>query len=342
MDKLLKHYYDVRDPGSFGGIGRLYRQLKQYGLTYDKVKELLGTQNAYTIHKDRRIRFPRNRVIAYSKDYQWMADLVFLPKLAKDNDGYRYIMVVIDVFSKYVWVRPTKTKQEQEMKRAWDSIFDEGRIPIHLQTDRGGEFDNEYMRDYFDGKGINYFTTQNSSFKCSVVERVNRTIKSRMFRYFTAKNTHRYVDIIHKLIDGYNNSYHRSIKMTPNQACEIEPSIVFNNLYGRLPRQRKPDLQEGDTVRMALDKSPFEKTYESTFSDNVMNVKETHQAQRLPLYSIKEKDGPLRKRRYYKQELQKVADPEIEEILDTRRRNRKQEYLVKYTNQPTTAWVTKI
>ena len=130
--------------------------------------------------------------------------------------------------------------------------------------------------------------------------------------------------------------------MTPKQACEADPSIVFNNLYGRLPRQRTPDLQKGDTVRVALDKSPFEKTYESTFSNNVMNVKETHQAQRLPLYSIKEKDGPLHKKRYYKQELQKVAEPQIEEILETRRRNRKQEYLVKYTNQPTTAWVTKI
>ena len=130
--------------------------------------------------------------------------------------------------------------------------------------------------------------------------------------------------------------------MTPNQACEADPSIVFNNLYGRLPRQRKPDLQEGDTVRIALEKSPFEKVYESTFSDNIMNVKATHLAQRLPLYSIKEKDGPLLKRRYYKQELQKVAEPEIEEILETRRRNGKQEYLVKYRNQPTTAWVTKI
>ena len=98
MDKLLKHYYNVRDPGSFGGIGRLYRQLKQYGFTYDKVKELLGTQNAYTIHKDRRKRFPRNRVIAYSKDYQWMADLVFLPKLAKYNDDIVTLWLLLTCF----------------------------------------------------------------------------------------------------------------------------------------------------------------------------------------------------------------------------------------------------
>jgi transposase InsO family protein len=305
MDRSLlaeKVYTDPSNPGSFGGQDRLYRQLKKYGFTRQDVSNFLKLQDVYTLHKDRRIKFPRNRVFAYSKDFQWMADLVDLSKYSRQNHGYKYILVVIDVFTKYLWARCLKTKQPLEMKRAWESIFEDDRKPLRLQTDRGGEFDSAYMKQYYKEKNITYFTSWNPTFKCSVVERVNRTIKSRMFRYFTLKKTHEYVHVLQKIVTAYNNSYHRSIKMTPNEACDADPKVVFKNLYGKIPKT-KAKLAPGDVVRVAYDKKAFDKSYETTFSRDLGHISGIN-TQPLPMYLLKDSSGTSLKRRFYDAELQ--------------------------------------
>ena len=122
-------------------------------------------------------------------DSLWEADLAFVRDVAKENDRVNYLHVVIDVLSKYVWVRPMKNKT------APDSILSEGRKPEKLRTDKGTEFLNESFQKYLKKKNIQFYTANNEP-KASVVEPVNRTLKSKLYCYFTEVNSLCYTDVL--------------------------------------------------------------------------------------------------------------------------------------------------
>ena len=119
---------------------------------------------------------------ALETDSLWEADLAFVQDVAKENDGVNYLLVVIDVFSKYVLVRPMKNKTARSLLEAFDSVLPEGRKPEKLRTYKGTEFLNESFQQYLKKKNIHFYTANNEP-KTSVVERVNRTLKSKLYRY---------------------------------------------------------------------------------------------------------------------------------------------------------------
>ena len=106
-------------------------------------------------------------------DSLWEADLAFAQDVVKENDGVNYLLVVIDVLSKYVWVRLRKNKTACSLLEAFDSILSEGRKPEKLRTDKGTEFVNKSYKQYLKKKGIQFYTANNEP-KASVVERVNQ------------------------------------------------------------------------------------------------------------------------------------------------------------------------
>ena len=148
------------------------------------------------------------------------------------NKGFKYIVMVIDVFSKYGWAMPLKNKSADETVRAFTEIWDsEQKPPKFLWTDKGKEFDNKKFRKLLVENNIHLYWTKNEE-KSSVVERWNRTIKNKMWKYFTKNRTGVYIDVLPEIIEKYNNTYHHSIKCTPSDARK--PSIyqhVFNALY---------------------------------------------------------------------------------------------------------------
>ena len=103
---------------------------------------------------------------------------------SRQNNGYRFILTVIDCFSKYAFALPLKNKSGSEVKSALQRIIEE-RKPEKLQTDRGKEFINSSVQNYLKENDIQFFTTFNTLFKCAIVERFNRTLKAKMFKYFT-------------------------------------------------------------------------------------------------------------------------------------------------------------
>lgn len=354
MDSILKEvYYNPRNPGSFGGVQRLLREVqKKTGFSRKEVEVFLTQQNTYTLHKDRRWRFPRNKVIALFKDEQWQADLAEMPQ----DKGYRYILVVIDVFTKYVWAVPLKRKDPESVREGFKHIFKDRRIPCKLQTDKGKEFDNKVMRPFYEKHNILYFTSTNKTYKCSVVERLNRTLKGRMYRYFTSIGKRQWIDKLHDFVDSYNNSYHTSIKMTPVEASESDNAEVFRNLYGvdsindlrkkeENTRKKQKKIAIGSTVRVAYDRDAFDKGYFSTFTDAIGKVYKQSQ-QGIPMYFLKDYSGETVPRRFYRQELQPIPEPtyRIEKILKTRVKDGKKQYYVKWLNYPSSdnSWVDAI
>jgi transposase InsO family protein len=120
-------------------------------------------------------------------DEQWQLDLADVSKLKKDNDGYTFLLCAIDVLSKYAWVVPIHQKTGKEMMRTLRQIFKDERRPVRMQSDQGKQFTNRELRQAF--KSIHFFTTRNTETKASIVERFHRTLKARMWRYFTKQKT---------------------------------------------------------------------------------------------------------------------------------------------------------
>ncbi|CAP34049.2 Protein CBG15913 [Caenorhabditis briggsae] len=149
---------------------------------------------------------------------------------AEENNNFKYLLTVIDSFSKNAWVVPLKTKTGKETASALQSIF-KSRKPQKMQTDNGKEYYNQEMKALFKSFDIKHFSTYSDK-KASIIERFNRTLKEKMWKMFTHQGNHKWTDILDKLVQGYNNHYHRSIKMTPIEASKKEnEDQVHENLF---------------------------------------------------------------------------------------------------------------
>ena len=123
------------------------------------------------------------------------------------NKGYKFLLTCIDVFLKFAWVIPLNNKSGESLVNGFQSMLNTGRSPEKLQTDKGTEFLNCNFQSFLKEKNIHVFTT-NGELKASVVECFNCTLKTRMWKYFTAKNTRVYINILQDIVQEYNNSYH--------------------------------------------------------------------------------------------------------------------------------------
>ena len=140
-DYLKTIYHDPKHPAGFAGPQKLYKVVKDEG-TFDigmhKIRKFLHNQESYSLHKPVRRRFRRNHVVSAGKDDLWMADLIDMVKYADWNKGFKYILLVIDTFSKYVWLQPLKYKTGEEVASAFQKILDTSkRTPTKLITDKG-------------------------------------------------------------------------------------------------------------------------------------------------------------------------------------------------------------
>ena len=120
---LEKLYYEWHRPSALGGVEKLYRAARHYGLKRSQVIHWLQQQPGSTLHKPARKTFPRNKVFVNGLDEQWQCDLCDLTSLSKWNRGYKYILTCIDVLSKHAWVVAIKTKTGSALVAAFTKIF---------------------------------------------------------------------------------------------------------------------------------------------------------------------------------------------------------------------------
>ena len=303
MDEYLTQvYYNPKRSGGLGGVERLYRDVKKegkYDISRAQLKKWLMKQNTYTLHKPARRHYKRNRVIVGGIDELWQMDLADMQAIATENDGYRYLLVCIDVFSKFVWVIPLKTKTGPALVTAFKKILESGRKSV----------------------------------------RVIRTLKTRMWRYFTAKKTMRYIDVLQDLVDSYNKSKHRSIQKKPINVTQKNEREVWHTLYGEHEKKGpvKYKFEIGDQVRISKMKRTFEKGYLPNFSKEIFTV--SQQIPRdPPVYKLKDYDQEELSGTFYNEELQKVIKEddvyEVEKILKSRGKGKNKEVFVKWLGYP--------
>jgi len=185
--------------------------------------------------------------------------------------------------------------------------------------------------------------SENDDVKAALVERFNRTIKDRMYKYFTANNTYRWIDVLPKLIENYNNTIHRTIKMKPIDVKEKDLLKLKSILY---PQEKaKPmQLDVGDHVRISESKTPFRKGYLPNWSIEIYKIITKYKRTR-PVYEIADFNGVKLHGKFYAEELVKTEVPDefhIEKIIRAKKeRNGKMKYLVKWVGYDSTynSWI---
>ena len=172
---------------------------------------------------------------------------------------------------------PIKDKTGKLITDAFQKIVKtSGRRPKILWVDQGPEFYNRVFRGWLEENDVEMYSIYNDG-KTVVVERFNLTMKERMWRYFSANNTHRYYDILDTLISSYNAKYHRSIKMSPKDASlKKNESKVYKSLYGILSALEppQPKFKVGDNVRISKKNSMFEKGYTPRWTTEIFKIYE--------------------------------------------------------------------
>jgi len=196
----------------------LYKRIQALnllGISWPSVMEYLNKDMVHQTHQCIQRLKVQKPVIALSKLDRLEVDLINMSEWAGTNNSRRYTVRIIDCFSKYAWLLPITQKKTEKVLEVLGPFLKE-HTPKVLQSDNGGEFTNASMKELLDNLRIKHITSL--PYKPSSngqVERFNRTIKGMIMPYMAASNSCRYLDVLPKIVENYNNTYHTTIKSTP-------------------------------------------------------------------------------------------------------------------------------
>lgn len=347
MEKLRERYYNPSKTTSFGGVNRFLQGVKSKHKS-EKLEHFLKGERAYTLHRPKRVNFPTRAVLVFKPTWQYQADLVDLGSIKQYNDGFRYILNCIDCFSRMAFSRPQKSKTASETAKSFKDILETSNlIPRKLQTDRDQAFYGKQFKTMLKDYGIQLFSVH-TPIKAALVERYNRTLLTKLFRYLTHKGDYRWVDVLPTLVNTYNRTKHRSIGMAPIEVSEKNRSEVFRNIHNRkyIPSKGrgKTRLQIGDYVRLSRLKDKFEKGYTQTWSDEIFQIHSIKKG--MPdVFTLIDLNGVLIAGSVYFEELQKINYSGDDEIFAIDRiieeRGRKVKVRWKGYNKDFDSWIDR-
>jgi predicted Fe-Mo cluster-binding NifX family protein len=204
---------------------------------------------------------------------------------------------MIDVFCKKTWAIALKVKSAEAVINAMKIIFKD-RTPKYLQSDKGWEFINSKVQNFLKDHGIKFYTANNPDVKAAVIECFNKTLKNKMYKYFTHASTLNYVDVLDDLIHSYNNTIHSAINMAPNDVSKDIELLDDEYLYSGRGRYKKYVTKGnvrysiGDRVRITREKFHFEQCYRSNWSRVIFTIHDVVRS--IPTrYKIKDLNGEI-------------------------------------------------
>ena len=188
----------------------------------EQVKNILKRIEAYSVQKPARRHFRRNRVLVSGMNEQFDGDLASMENVASYNSGIKFLLVLVDVFSRFLIIRSLKDKKSSTVVNALKNVFTKSNIqkPRTIRFDKGREFMGE-VKKYLQKEHIQVFYTQNSQIKSNYAEIVIKTIKRKIYAYFMEKQTYRYIDVLQDLVKSYNDTPHSSLGgVTPSSVTK--------------------------------------------------------------------------------------------------------------------------
>lgn len=258
---------------------------------------------AKELHKSSRKNFYTRPVVLKGINDLYQGDLVEMLDFSRVNSGFKYIMTIINCFTKFAFAVPLKTKTGLEVAKALSPILSKQPMK-HFQTDNGTEWYNTNVRSLLKEYKINHYSTFSDK-KASIVERFNRTLKQNMWRAFSAQGSFKWLKLLPTVVDKYNKSVHRTIGLKPKDVNKNNEKLVLTNiLNNRKIKYFKPKFKVGDAVRISRIKKDFTKGYWPQWSNEIYIV---HKVQpTVPVtYLLKDNRGEIIKGGFYQEELNK-------------------------------------
>ena len=291
-------------------------------------------QLADELHKPIIRKFKKRKVYSAFKDNIWGVDLADM-QLSKYNKGIRFLLCVIDIFSKYAWVVPLKDKKGISIIKAFQSILKQSnRKPNKIWVDKGSEFYNAYLKNWLRDNDIVMYSAHNEG-KYVVAERFIRTLKSKIYKYMTSISKNVYIDKLDDIVDEYNNTYHTTIRM---KLIDVKDNTYIN--ADKEINNKDPKFKVGDHVRTSKYKNIFAKVYMPNWSEEVFVIKTVKNT--VPwTYVINDLTGEEITGTFYEKELQKTNQEEfrIEKVI--RQKGDKLYIKWKVYNNSFNSWIDK-
>ena len=343
-DYLKSIYFDPTKPSSFTSPEKLYRYVKKEGkhnVSKYRIRKWLDQQEPYSLQKVN--RKPKTTPIVVSGiDDQWSADLMDMSKFSDENNGVKYVLVAIDTFSKYLYLRPLTDKTGKSVAEAFQDIFAQGRVPNRLRTDKGQEFRARVVRDLMAQNNVKQLFAENET-KAAISERAIKTIKARIYRFLMHKNSHVYLPELQDFANSYNHTVHSTIGTEPASVSKAkEDEVRLATYYSRPRAQEKRQefkFKKGDKVRISHLRNKFTREYDQRWTGEVFTIDQRFHRGSKAIYKLKDYYSEPISGSFYGSELSSAnidADSlfKIERVVRERGRGKNKEYFVKWLYWP--------
>ena len=334
---LKEVYHNPELSVSFGSPQTVYKYAKENGhhIPLKKIKHWLSQDEVYTSHRKVVRKFKRPRVIANKKYVYIATDTANISRFKKSNDGFAYILVLVDILSRFMYTTALKSLKGAEVKSVLENLLPKGCK--YIWSDGGTEYHNKEVKPYLKSRKIKLYTTGHET-KSSMAERAIKTLKSRIFKYFSHKQTHKWYTVLETVTKAYNSSYHRIIKCSPNEAIAMSDSDLWRRQY--IDTKINLDVKKfkfnvGDQVKISILGDKFSRGFDYNWTGEYFQIISRKYSQGIPMYNIKSYDNEEIRGSFFEEELQKTNfnndhEFKIEKIIRRRKRQGVKEVLVKW------------
>ena len=348
--KILSTYVKPGHPTFYAGLHNVYSYWKPDfpELTLKTVKKLLSQNEGYTRHRQTR-RGKTNPIYCYRKRDTFSIDLVDCQNLSKFNSNNKFLLNVIDNFTKFAWSEPIINKTQDVVLKAFQKVIRDAKTkPRSVFADSGGEFRNAKFKKYCSDNAIELYFAQSFG-HASMIERFNLTLKRKQFAYMTDNETYRFVPNLKKILTSYNTSKHSSLPGISPLEAENGDQETFYQM--RLINEKKyikalrinPKFDIGDTVRISTAKNIFSRGFNPQYQDEVFKVSSIDRRLPRPRFGVDNYDNTETiQGKFDPNELQTVDKDifVIDKILDRRKGpNGVKQIKVKWRNYKNPEWI---
>ena len=338
-------YKDYGSPGSLQSAQKIAKTLNK---PVAEIRKELDDVPAIARHQGADHKFRRRKYVCLVF-HCWSSDLKDLSSLSEFNRSYKWLIISIDIGSRYVYGRALLNKSAESVKNAFQDIFDEVKrtervMPRTLIVDKGKEFANAKVKSLMYDNFIKMVFVEDQT-KSAHAERVLKTLCNMIYRYFSIEKTLNWVDILPQIISSYNRTHHSAIGMSPESVTYGQADEIFAKTHFETrPQTRAPKFAVGDYVFITKQRKAFSKAYKGKFIAEVFKIERVIRSHPYTYKLIDLLNEPIQGS-FYEAELRATKLPEyyeIEQVLKTRKRKGKVEHFVKFLNYGPkfNAWVS--
>ena len=340
QDQIISAYTQPGHPVAFSSPKNV---AEHFEISQSRARKILEHVDSYNMHREYKKPSVYNPFYVHKRREQVQTDLIDISKLASVNRGVRFLLLLIDIFTKRMWVYPLQNKKAPTVEKAlrlWLETIDQA--PVQLGSDRGLEYSNRAVQNLLRQYKVEWLPL-GGTMKAAIAERANKSLQILIYKYMSARETTKYIDTLDSLVESYNNRPHRSLEgMTPREADRVanegKVQSIHHARYEKLARKRKTNLpfKVGDLVRVKTltgKISSSNRAYAEQFKGEYFRIVRINRTLPVAMYYLRSLDTEeIIDGGFYAQELQRQRGEvyKIETVLARRVRRGVPELKVKW------------